>query len=206
VPFLSGSSFFAEVSMIRRVLAVWLSLVLVVGLALTSPGAPAMAQAKPESQKPTDEPKKPDEPKKDEPKKDEPKKPEEPKKAEAPRVAPEGPRPGGPQRKSAAQGKVRPYDEIVTAETKSKGGLFMVHRLEEKILYEIPVEALGKEMLWVTQIEKTGARTGYGGSPAGDRVIRWEQGRRAGQFGRANHRRLACQSLWQGQGSGHRRD
>ena len=34
---------------------------------------------------------------------------------------------------------------------------------------------LGKEMLWVTQIEKTGAGTGYGGSPAGDRVIRWEQ-------------------------------
>ena len=30
-------------------------------------------------------------------------------------------------------------------------------------------------MLWVTQIEKTGAGVGYGGSPAGERVIRWEQ-------------------------------
>ena len=30
-------------------------------------------------------------------------------------------------------------------------------------------------MLWVTQIEKTGAGSGYGGSPVGDRVVRWEQ-------------------------------
>ncbi len=75
----------------------------------------------------------------------------------------------------AKEAKVKPYDEIITAEAKSDPGLFLVHRLDEKVFYEIPVDALGKEMLWVTQIEKTGAGNGYGGSPLGDRVVRWEQ-------------------------------
>jgi hypothetical protein len=220
--------------MIRSVVAAWLSLVLVVGAALTAPGGPALAQDKPDPQKSPEDPKKPDEPKKEEPKKDEPKKeepkkdepkkeepkkeepkkdepkkeepkkdepkkeepkkdepkkeepkkPEEPKKEEPRR--PEMPTrpsfgggggPGGAMRKAATKdSKVRPYDEIITDATKTLGsGLFMVHRLEDRIMYEIPVDQLGKEMLWVTQIEKTGAGVGYGGSPAGDRVIRWEQ-------------------------------
>jgi Met-zincin/Domain of unknown function (DUF5117)/Domain of unknown function (DUF5118) len=159
--------------MIRSVLAAWLSLVLVVGGALTSPGGPAQAQDKPGPQQKPDEPKK-EEPKKEEPKKEEPKK-EEPKKPETPASAPSSPRGGAFRKAATKESKVKPYDEIVTAEHKSDNGLFMVHRLDEKILYEIPADALGKEMLWVTQIEKTGAGMGYGGSPAGDRVIRWEQ-------------------------------
>ena len=190
--------------MIRSFVAAWLSLVLVVGAALTAPGGPALAQDKPEPQKSPEDPKKPDEPKKEEPKKEEPKKEEpkkeepkkeepkkeepkkeepkkeEPKKEEPKKPAdtskstPEGPR--GPTRKAATKdSKIKPYDEVITAETKTSSGLFYVHRLDEKIHYEIPVDALGKEMLWVTQIEKTGAGVGYGGSPAGDRVIRWEQ-------------------------------
>jgi uncharacterized protein YebE (UPF0316 family) len=71
--------------------------------------------------------------------------------------------------------KIKPYDEIITAEAKSLKGLFMVHRLDDKILYEIPVDSLGKDMLWVTQIEKTGTGSGYGGTSAGNRLVRWEQ-------------------------------
>ncbi len=203
--------------MIRSVVAAWLSLILVVGSALTSPGGPALAQDKPEPRKSPEDPKKDepkkdepkkdepkkdepkkdepkkdepkkdepkkdepkkDEPKKEEPKKEEPKKPEEPKKDEPRRPEPTG-RPfggGGAMRKAATKdSKVKPYDDIITPETKTIPGLFFVHRLEERIMYEIPVDQLGKEMLWVTQIEKTGAGVGYGGSPAGDRVIRWEQ-------------------------------
>ena len=61
----------------------------------------------------------------------------------------------------------RPRPRPIPASSSSTGS--------KRILYEIPADALGKEMLWVTQIEKTGAGVGYGGSPAGDRVIRWEQ-------------------------------
>ena len=83
---------------------------------------------------------------------------------------------------------------------------------------------LGKEMLWVTQIEQTQSGYGYGGSPVGDRVVRWEQrgddillrdvkyehprrrerpdqGRRRGQLGRGDHRGLPDQGVRQGQGA-----
>ncbi|MFO0908698.1 MAG: DUF5117 domain-containing protein [Isosphaeraceae bacterium] len=73
------------------------------------------------------------------------------------------------------EGSVRPYDEIITNEAKSDPGLVMVHRIGEKIFYEIPTDLLGKPLLWVTQIERTQSGFGYGGSPVGDRVVRWEQ-------------------------------
>jgi hypothetical protein len=80
-----------------------------------------------------------------------------------------------PRRPAPSNSKIKPFDEVITAEAKTDPGLFLVHRIEDKIFYEIPVDALGKEMLWVTQIEKTGTGSGYGGSPVGDRVVRWEQ-------------------------------
>jgi hypothetical protein len=76
---------------------------------------------------------------------------------------------------ASKEGSVRPYDEVITPETKTSNGLFMVHRLNDKVFYEIPTDLLGKPMLWVTQIEKTQSGYGYGGSPVGDRVVRWEQ-------------------------------
>ena len=76
---------------------------------------------------------------------------------------------------STKQGQIKNYDDVITNEAKSEKGLFMVHRLEDKIFYEIPTDVLGKELLWVTQIEKTGIGSGYGGTPVGEHVVRWEQ-------------------------------
>ena len=78
-------------------------------------------------------------------------------------------------RPSATKGNIKPYDDVITNDAKSKKGLFFVHRIEDKIFYEIPNDLLGKPMLWVTQIERTQSGYGYGGSPVGDRVVRWEQ-------------------------------
>ena len=71
--------------------------------------------------------------------------------------------------------RIRPYDRVITKEAKTSAGLFLVHRLEDKVFFEIPTAELGKEMLWVTQIEQTQAGYSYGGEPVGDRVVRWEQ-------------------------------
>ena len=76
---------------------------------------------------------------------------------------------------ASKESAIKPYDDVITAEAKSSKGLFLVHRIADKIFYEIPTEELGKPMLWVTQIEKTQSGYGYGGSPVGDRVVRWEQ-------------------------------
>jgi hypothetical protein len=73
------------------------------------------------------------------------------------------------------QNKIKPYDDVITKDAKSNKGLFMVHRIEDKILYEIPTSMLGKDLLWVTQLAATASGHGYGGSPVGDRVVRWEQ-------------------------------
>ncbi len=76
--------------------------------------------------------------------------------------------------KSKSQSKIKPYDEVITDEAKSKPGLFLTHRLDDKLYYEIPTDKLGKDMLWVTQIEKTQAGFSYAGMPVRDRVVRWE--------------------------------
>ncbi len=183
--------------MLRSILAALMSLTLVVGGSLANYPGPAWADdKKPDDKKPDDkkpEDKKPDD-KKPEDKKPEDKKPEDKKPEDKPKDKPEDKKPEDKKpeekkaeekkaepavrpatKKTAKESKIKPYDEIVTAEAKSDAGLFMVHRIDEKILYEIPTDALTKDFLWVTQIEKTGAGSGYGGSPVGDRVVRWEQ-------------------------------
>jgi hypothetical protein len=69
---------------------------------------------------------------------------------------------------------IRPYDQVITSDAKSSPGLFIVHRIDDKVFYEIPVSAFGKDLLWVTQLEKTQTGFGFAGSPLGHRVVRWE--------------------------------
>ena len=142
------------------------------------PDTPKPDDKKPEDKKPED--KKPDD-KKPEDKKPEDKKPEDKKPEDK---KPEDKKPeatksdsssrGSTKKAAAKESKIKPFDEIITAEAKSDPGLIMVHRLDDKIFYELSADILGKELLWVTQIEKTGSGSGYGGSPVGDRVVRWE--------------------------------
>ena len=83
---------------------------------------------------------------------------------------------GGGQFGGAAQARTtpRPYKDVITAEAKSDPGIFMVHRIDDRILFEIPAKQLGKEMLLSTEIEKVPAGSnGYGGTAAGDKVVRF---------------------------------
>jgi hypothetical protein len=69
----------------------------------------------------------------------------------------------------------RPYQQVVTAEARSDDGIFKVHRIRERLLYEIPTGELDKEFLWVTQISRTTLGVGYGGQALGNRVVRWQR-------------------------------
>ena len=75
----------------------------------------------------------------------------------------------------AKKSKIKPYDKVVTDDFTSTPGLFLVHTDGESILYEIPPDALGVDMVWVTQVAGTQAGYSYAGMPAGDRVVRWER-------------------------------
>jgi hypothetical protein len=71
--------------------------------------------------------------------------------------------------------EIKPYDKVITKDAKSDDGVFTVHRIKEKIYYEIPKKELDKEFLWVSQIAKTTLGVGYGGQAMGNRVVRWER-------------------------------
>ncbi len=70
---------------------------------------------------------------------------------------------------------VKAYDEVITDEAESDEGVFIVHRLDDKLFYEIPEAELGKEFLWVSQIARTTEGVGYGGQALGNRVVKWER-------------------------------
>ncbi|MBU3700247.1 MAG: zinc-dependent metalloprotease, partial [Candidatus Kapabacteria bacterium] len=70
--------------------------------------------------------------------------------------------------------KIKPYDKVITKEAVSDSGLFIVHRIDEKVFYEIPTTRLGKELLLVSRIAKT-PQVGYGGEENNTEVIRWER-------------------------------
>ncbi len=70
--------------------------------------------------------------------------------------------------------KIKPYEKVITKEAVSDSGLFIVHRLDGKFFYEIPVSKLNKEMLLVSRISRTPS-VGYGGEENNTEVIRWEQ-------------------------------
>jgi hypothetical protein len=64
---------------------------------------------------------------------------------------------------------------VITKDAKTDAGVFNVHRIKEKVYYEIPKSELGKDFLWVSQIARTTLGVGYGGQAAGRLVVRWER-------------------------------
>ncbi|MDX2149331.1 MAG: zinc-dependent metalloprotease [Bryobacteraceae bacterium] len=81
--------------------------------------------------------------------------------------------PGGAGRQT--QPVIRPYEKVITSEAKTDDGIFKVHRIKDRLYYEIPKDELGKEFLWVAQIAKTTLGVGYGGQAMGNRVVKWER-------------------------------
>ncbi len=70
--------------------------------------------------------------------------------------------------------EIEPYDEVITEEAVTDSGLFVTHRVDEKLYYEIPRAELGRVALWVSRIAKARHGTGFGGLKAASRVVRWE--------------------------------
>ncbi len=80
-------------------------------------------------------------------------------------------RPGTP----GASTGMKKYSEVITKEAVTDEGLFTVHRIDDKLFYEIPDSLLGTEMLLVSRIARTADNIGYGGEEANEQVVRWEK-------------------------------
>jgi hypothetical protein len=68
---------------------------------------------------------------------------------------------------------LRKYDDVVTKEAKTTQGIFTVHRIEDKVLFEIPQERLGKLMMLRAEVSKAPAGSG-GMMSYNGRVLRTE--------------------------------
>ncbi|MGH7505384.1 MAG: DUF5117 domain-containing protein, partial [Longimicrobiales bacterium] len=86
-----------------------------------------------------------------------------------------GARQGGGRGGAVSEPDPKPYDRVVTAEAETRDGLFKVHRIGPKLLFEIPRTQLGKDMLLVTEIARTVLGSGYGGQAVSNGVYRWER-------------------------------
>src|SRR5262245_2187630 len=87
-----------------------------------------------------------------------------------------------PPRKGKGMGKgarpkseLKKYDEVITKEAKSTPGVFLVHRIDDKVYFELPKDALGKLMLWTIEVAKAPSGLGWGGRSVGNRVVKFER-------------------------------
>lgn len=70
-------------------------------------------------------------------------------------------------------GSLRKYSDVITKEATSQSGMFKVHKIDERLYFEIPPAMIGREMLWQTEVAELPQNAGYPGTAAGTRVIRF---------------------------------
>lgn len=77
----------------------------------------------------------------------------------------------------------KPYKEVVTSKAKTTNGLFKVHKVEERYLFEIADSILGRDILVMTRVSKSGtdlrkpgSMSGYAGDDVNSNVISFEKG------------------------------
>ena len=83
-----------------------------------------------------------------------------------------GPRGGG---ESRGEDGPKPYAEVITSEAVTDEGLFDVHRIGSDLYYEVPFDALDREMLLVSRVARTATGAGYGGQKANTQTVRWQR-------------------------------
>ena len=71
--------------------------------------------------------------------------------------------------------QIKPYSDVITVDAVSDDGIFTIHRLDDKVYYEIPAAQLDTEFLWVSRIARTTEGVGHGGQRLGRHVVRWER-------------------------------
>jgi hypothetical protein len=92
-------------------------------------------------------------------------------------------RPGAPGAAGRGGGAPRPYNRVITEEARSRSGLFKVHRVGERLFFEIPRRELNRDQLLIGRYARAaapeggrggGAPTSYAGDQFAERTLRWE--------------------------------
>jgi len=79
--------------------------------------------------------------------------------------------------KPKSKNGIKPYSKVITKAAISDEGIFDVHKVGNDYFYEIPIDQLQKDMLWVTRIAQiqNGLGGGYvnAGSKTNEQVVHW---------------------------------
>jgi hypothetical protein len=90
--------------------------------------------------------------------------------------------PGGPA--AGAPRAPRLYSRVVTSDAVTKRGMFIVHRIGDRLLFEIPPKELGKDQLLIGRYTRAAAANpntpgggfgAYAGDQFTDRTLRWDR-------------------------------
>ncbi len=76
--------------------------------------------------------------------------------------------------KPTAPAQIKPYSDVITSKAISQKGMFGVHQVGDKYLFEIPKSLIGREVLLVVRTVKTGGGAGYGGESLSETLFRWD--------------------------------
>lgn len=90
------------------------------------------------------------------------------------RPAPAPPSPAAADGEGGSSG-LRSYAVVIPGGAVSDSGLFIAHRVEDKLFYEIPTDQLGREMLWAVRAAQVQSGTGIPGQEIASRLVRWER-------------------------------
>jgi len=72
-------------------------------------------------------------------------------------------------------GELKKYDDVITKNARTYPGVFTVHRIDDKVYFEIPTEAFDRLMLWTAEVVKGPAGVSWGGQALGHHHLRWER-------------------------------
>jgi uncharacterized protein DUF4953/uncharacterized protein DUF5117/uncharacterized protein DUF5118 len=70
---------------------------------------------------------------------------------------------------------LKPYNQVITAGAVTDSGVFTIHRIGEKLFYEIPKAMFGREFLLVADQRGTIRGVRYAGEEVSNRIVKWER-------------------------------
>jgi hypothetical protein len=79
------------------------------------------------------------------------------------------------RQKAGKVGELKKYDDVITKSAKTQTGVFAVHRVDDKVYFEIPQGMQGRLMLWQAEVARGPSGASWGGMALGHRVIRWQR-------------------------------
>lgn len=70
---------------------------------------------------------------------------------------------------------IKKYDDVITKDAQTLPGVFAVHRIDDKVYFEIPQTGFNQPMLWQAEVAKGPPGVSWGGKTLGSSVLRWER-------------------------------